>query len=206
MMDTRDRPDLEGVWDGTSHDILPANIPPGPRDAGGSVPPARRPRRRGRIVSWFVVGLVGIGLGVAVGLRFGLPLVVARGGAVHTLTNVFGDPLVNARVIGEPPIPKAPVAYLEAQAKGDAQAMWALYSPTAQQLLTKAGEGPQQLTQALQAHPLPPIKQITFAGGVVLSDGREATIFVVTADVNGVLEQAPYYFTVNANGQIDEAH
>jgi hypothetical protein len=195
----------EGSWASAGQDILPANILTGPASAV-SPPPARR-RRHGRAIAGVLaVGLAGLVLGVILGLRVGMPLVVGRGGAVHTLTTVNGDPLVNARVVGEPPIPQAPIAYLEAQAKGNGQAMWALYSPQAQQLLTKEGGGPQQLTQILRAHPLPAIKQITFAGGVLLNDGREATVFVVTANVNGALTQVPYYFTVNANGQIDEAH
>ena len=202
-MDVRDTAEEPArSWASNRQDILPANILTGPPAA----PSARRPRRGRAIARMLAVGLAGLVLGVILGLRVGMPLVVGRGGAVHTLATVNGDPLVNARVVGEPPIPQAPIAYLEAQAKGNGQAMWALYSPQAQQLLTKAGGGPQQLTQALQANPMPPVKQITFAGGVLLNDGREATVFVVTADAGGALEQVPYYFTVNANGQIDEAH
>jgi hypothetical protein len=39
-----------------------------------------------------------------------------------------------------------------------------------------------------------------------MNDGREATMFVVTADVNGALRQVPYYFTVDTQGKIDEVH
>jgi hypothetical protein len=114
--------------------------------------------------------------------------------------------LLNAAVDPAPPVPAAPVRYLEAQAKGDGQTMWTLLSAAAQQQLSANGGSPQALTQMLQSNPRPALKQITFVGGSQMGDGREATIFVVTADVNGQLRQAPYYFTVNTEGKIDEVH
>jgi hypothetical protein len=114
--------------------------------------------------------------------------------------------LLSARVEASPPVPRAPVIYLEAQAKGDGQTAWNELSAAAQQQIAAQGGSAAALTQELQQSPLPPVKQITFVGGSVMGDGREATMFVVTADVNGALRQVPYYFTVDTQGKIDEVH
>ena len=213
----------QGTWL-QGRDILPANIPSQfaePKPAApppASPPPERRPRRWSLIlcVPLFIinlinlVGLVASGGGLASRLTAGLPgnaraAATAEPG-IQTAVNINGDPLLSARVETSPAIPRAPVLYLEAQAKGDGQTAWNELSAAAQSQIAQQGGSAAALTAELQQSPLPPVKQITFVGGSVMNDGREATMFVVTADVNGALRQVPYYFTVDTQGKIDEVH
>ena len=222
-MDTREQPpsDERGTWL-QGRDMLPPNIP----NQGGqqlvAPPEVSAPVRRPR--PWSLL----LGLPLLILILLGAAWVVTSGGdarskllanlpgraaatatvdpGIRAASDVGGDPLLSARIQTRPPVPKAPVLYLEAQAKGDGQTAWNLLSLTAQQQITQQGGSAAALTQALQQSPLPPVKQITFVGGSVMGDGREATIFVVTADVNGALRQVPYYFTVDTQGKIDEVH
>jgi hypothetical protein len=107
---------------------------------------------------------------------------------------IDGDPLVSARLEGNPPVPMAAVQYLEDQARGDGQAAWDELSVAAQQQIAQQGGSAVALTQELQRSPLPPILQITFAGGSTMIDGREAAVFIVTANVADTQRQVPYYF------------
>lgn len=223
-MDTRERPTTEepGTWL-EGRDILPANTPahistsqPPP------VPPPAAPERRTRpwslilgvpLLILLVLGAVWL-VGSAGSVRSGLLGVLPGHAAaaataqptIRAASSVGGDPLLSARVEASPPVPRAPVIYLEAQAKGDGQTAWNELSAAAQQQIAAQGGSAAALTQELQQSPLPPVKQITFVGGSVMGDGREATMFVVTADVNGALRQVPYYFTVDTQGKIDEVH
>lgn len=223
-MDTHEQPPNEepGTWL-EGRDILPANAParidanqpPLPQPAAATT---RRPRPWSLIlgmpllillvlgVVWLVTsagsvrsGLMGVLPGHAAATATAQP-------AIRTASNVGGDPLLSARVETSPPVPRAPVIYLEAQAKGDGQTAWNELSAAAQQQIAAQGGSAAALTQELKQSPLPPVKQITFVGGSVMGDGREATMFVVTADVNGALRQVPYYFTVDTQGKIDEVH
>ena len=223
-MDTHEQPPKEepGTWL-EGRDILPANTPTAiypspPPPSQPATPPARRPRPWSLILGVPVLILLVLGavwlVGSAGGVRSGL-IGALPGHAVATATaqpairaasNVGGDPLLSARVETSPPVPRAPVVYLEAQAKGDGQTAWNELSAAAQQQIAAQGGSAAALTQELQQSPLPPVKQITFVGGSVMGDGREATMFVVTADVNGALRQVPYYFTVDTQGKIDEVH
>ncbi|HEY8742576.1 MAG TPA: hypothetical protein VIU62_05730 [Chloroflexota bacterium] len=222
-MDTRDQPptDEGGTWL-QGRDILPPNIP---NQAGQQFVPAPEPVVRARrpkpwslilgvplliIVVLAAAWMIGSGGGARSSLLAGLPghaaATATADPGIRAASNVGGDPLLSARIESSPPVPKAPVVYLEAQAKGDGQTAWNELSTGAQQQITQQGGSAAALTQALQQSPLPPVKQITFVGGSVMGDGREATIFVVTADVNGALQQVPYYFTVDTQGKIDEVH
>jgi len=206
----------EGTWL-QGHDILPSNIP-GAKAAETLLqnqpvavvePPKRRRRRWSVIVGLPVVAILFLAIGLVAGHYFlasPAQLSASGGGQVHTMTNVGGDPLVSAAVDASPQIPIAPVHFLEAQAKGDGQAMWNLLSPAAQAQLSSQGGSADALTKGLQGGPLPTVKQITFAGGSQMSDGRWATIYILTADLNGQIRQVPYYFTVNTDGKIDEFH
>jgi hypothetical protein len=107
---------------------------------------------------------------------------------------IDGDPLVSARLEGNPPVPMAAAQYLEDQARGDGQAAWDELSVAAQQQIAQQGGSAIALTQELQRSPLPPILQITFAGGSTMIDGREAAVFIVTANVADTQRQVPYYF------------
>lgn len=210
-------PAQEGAPQGTwleGKDILPANLPTQPSDLDRPVgPPRKRARPWSLIVGLPLVIIVCLALGVVGGLRLSTMLTGASGGAfssgqggVATANNVNGDPLLSARVESVPTLPQAPVRYLEAQAKGDGQTMWNQLSSNAQQQFSSSGGSAQAFTQALQQGPRPDVKQITFVGGSTMGNGREAAIFVVTADINGSLEQVPYFFTVNTDGKIDEVH
>jgi hypothetical protein len=224
-MSAPDRPESEeqGTWV-SGRDILPPNFPhqapptaPPPAPALGA---PRRPRPWSLILGVPLLVIIVLGVAWVVtssgsahgGLLAGLPgrapaaATATDGSSVRTATDVGGDPLLSARVETSPLVPRAPVLYLEAQAKGDGQTAWNELSAAAQQQITQNGGSAAALTQALQQSPLPPVKQITFAGGSTMNDGREATIFVVTADVNGTLRQVPYYFTVDTQGKIDEVH
>jgi hypothetical protein len=86
------------------------------------------------------------------------------------------------------------VPNLEDQARGDGQAAWDELSVAAQQHIAQQGGSAISLTQELQRSPLPPILQITFAGGSTMIDGREAAVFIVTANVADTQRQVPYYF------------
>jgi hypothetical protein len=218
-MSTADRPTpaQEGSPEGTwleGKDILPANLPTQPADLDRPVgPPRKRPRPWSLIVGLPLLIIVCLALGVFGGLRLGSMLSGGNGamfsggqGGIATANDINGDPLLSARVESEPALPQAPVRYLEAQAKLDGQTMWDQLSPSAQQQFSSQGGSAQAFTQALQQGPHPDVKQITFVGGSTMGDGREAAIFVVTADVNGTLRQVPYFFTVNTDGKIDEVH
>jgi hypothetical protein len=122
------------------------------------------------------------------------------------MKNVNGDSMVSANVNGRPPIPTAPIRFLEAQAKGDGTGMWNELSTDFQQQLAQQGGSADALTQALHQGPLPDVQQITFVGGSVLAGGDEACIFVVTANVNDTESQVPWYFTVDPTGKIIEFH
>jgi hypothetical protein len=213
----------QGTWL-QGRDILPANIPsqaaepkpaaPPPPES----PPPRRPRRWSLILGvplfliivLIVVAVVTTGGGLTGRLPGGTAGTAAASGTaepgIQTAVSIDGDPLLSARVETSPPIPKAPVLYLEAQAKGDGQTAWNELSAAAQSQIAQQGGSAAALTAELKQSPLPPVKQITFVGGSVMNDGREATMFVVTADVNGALRQVPYYFTVDTQGKIDEVH
>lgn len=210
-------PAQEGAPQGTwleGKDILPANLPSQPADLDR---PVGKPRKRAKpwslIIGLPVVIIICLAIGVYGGLRLSTMLTGGGGGpfsgsqgGVATANKVNGDPLLSARVESEPALPESPVHYLEAQAKGDGQVMWDQLSPTAQQQFSTNGVSPQAITQQLQQGPRPNLKQITFVGGSTMGDGREAAVFVVTADINGSLQQVPYYFTVDVNGKIDEVH
>ncbi len=222
-MDTREQPpsDDGGTWL-QGRDMLPPNIPnqvgQRPITAPEVSAPVRRPRPWSLILGVplllvIVLGAAWImtsGSGSRSNLLANLPgravATATPDSGIRALSSVGGDPLLSARIQTSPPVPKAPVLYLEAQAKGDGQTAWNELSPAAQQQIAQQGGSAAALTQALQQSPLPPVKQITFVGGSVMGDGREATIFVVTADVNGALRQVPYYFTVDTQGKIDEVH
>ncbi|MCL4545747.1 MAG: hypothetical protein M1118_14325 [Chloroflexi bacterium] len=196
-----------GIWPPESKDTLPPNIPVTEQP----VPPMpAKPRRRFRYAALFVVMvivlLVGGVAGGVVGVNVIAPRLTGQNLLIHTLTDIGGNPLFDARVQGEPPVPQAPFIFLEAQAAGDGQAMWNQLSPSEQQALSSQGGSPTKLTSLLQQQGKIDVKEITFVGGAMLSDGREACVFVVTANVNGALRQAPYYFTVDTNGKIDEFH
>jgi len=205
----------EGTWL-QGHDILPSNIPGAKaaetlfenKPAAPVEPPKRRRRRWSVLVGLPFVAILLVAIGLVVRLHFASPaqLSASGSGQVHTMTNVGGDPLVSAAVDASPQIPIAPVHFLEAQAKGDGQTMWDLLSPAAQAQLSSQGGSADALTKGLQGGPLPTVKQITFAGGSQMSDGRWATIYILTADLNGQIRQVPYYFTVNTDGKIDEFH
>lgn len=212
----------QGTWL-QGRDILPANTPspvaePKPAAPPPEATPPRRPRRWSLILGLplliiivlVVVGLVASGGSLTSRLAASLPgsagASATAGPGIQTAANIGGDPLLSARVETSPPVPRAPVLYLEAQAKGDGQTAWNELSQAAQQQIAQQGGSAAALTAELQQSPLPPVKQITFVGGSVMNDGREATMFVVTADVNGALRQVPYYFTVDTQGKIDEVH
>lgn len=226
-MSAPDRPESEeqGTWV-TGRDILPPNVlhqaplsAPQPQP-GPAAPSPHRPRPWSLIlgvpllvivvlgVAWLVTSSGGLRSGLVAGLpgQAAATATAAGGTSIRSAANVGGDPLLSARVEASPLVPRAPVLYLEAQAKGDGQTAWNELSAAAQQQITQNGGSAAALTQALQQSPLPPVKQITFVGGSTMSDGREATMFVVTADVNGALRQVPYYFTVDTQGKIDEVH
>ena len=199
----------QGTWLEGRRDILPANLPtmlapPGapPTAAGAPAPARRRPRPWSLLVGLPLVALLFFGLGTVVSARF----LRSAAGGIQTGSNIGGDPLLSAHVEATPNLPPAPVHFLEALAKGDGQAMWQELSAASQQQITQNGGSPQALAQALQQGGHPDVTQITFAGGSTLPDGREAAIFVVTANVNGALRAIPYYFTVNTEGKIDEFH
>lgn len=210
-------PAQEGAPQGTwleGKDILPANLPTQPADLDR---PSGKPRKRAKpwslIIGLPIVVIICLALGVYGGLRLSTMLTGGSSGlfsgskgGIATANNVNGDPLLSARVESEPALPEAPVHYLEAQAKGDGQTMWDQLSPGAQQQFTSQGGSADAFTKALQQGPRPDLKQITFVGGSTMGDGREAAVFVVTADINGSLQQVPYYFTVDVNGKIDEVH
>jgi hypothetical protein len=223
---TPEQPESEqqGTWI-EGRDILPANIPQQSAPIPPPAPPTSAPQRPGShprpwslIIGVPVLIIVCLAIGAAVlsartgqgGILTGLgaraTATPTAGSTIHTAADIGGDPLLGARLETSPPIPRAPVLYLEAQAKGDGQTAWDELSAGAQQQLAQQGGSAAALTQALKQSPLPPLKQITFVGGSTMSDGREATIFVVTADVNGALRQVPYYFTVDTAGKIDEVH
>lgn len=211
----------QGTWL-QGRDILPANIPHQVAPSPAPVKPPEGPeRRRPRpwslilgvpllivvlAVAWLVTSSGDLRSRVAAALPGHAAAAATAAPGIRALANVGGDPLLSARVESSPPVPRAPVLYLEAQAKGDGQTAWNELSGAAQQQISQQGGSAAALTQALQQSPLPPVKQITFVGGSVMSDGREATMFVVTADVNGALRQVPYYFTVDTQGKIDEVH
>lgn len=212
-------PDDRGTWL-EGRDILPANLPQQgvPFTPPGVAPPKQRRPRRWSLIVGLPLVILGV-LAVAAVMSSHVLGVIGPGGSapsaavqsnasasIRVMTSIGGDPLVSAQVDPTPPIPKSPVAYLEAQAKGDGQTAWDQLSAIAQQQLAQQGGSAAALTQDLQQNPLPPLKQITFVGGSVMTDGREAAIFVVTVDVNGALRQVPYYFTVDTQGKIDEVH
>ena len=223
-MDTHEQPakDEPGTWL-EGRDILPANTPTQIRPSQPPPPqaaplPERRPRPWSLIlgvpllivlvlgVAWLVTSSSGVRSGLLASLPGHAAATATAQPDIRTAANVGGDPLLSARIETAPPVPRAPVIYLEAQAKGDGQAAWNELSAAAQQQIAAQGGSAAALTQELQQSPLPPVKQITFVGGSVMGDGREATIYVVTADVNGALRQVPYYFTVDPQGKIDEVH
>lgn len=205
------KPEPQDTWL-QGRDILPSNIPTAqspaltPEQPSNGQAPRRKPRRWSLIVGLPVVAIVFLVVGFFVGTNLTGGSGAGSAAGMRTLSNVGGDPLVSAQVDPTPPIPKAPVLFLEAQAKADGQAMWDQLAPEAQQAITQGGGSPEALTAALQKNPLPTLRQITFVAGYQMNDGREATIYVVTADVNGSRQQVPFFFTVDTNGKIDEYH
>ncbi|MCL4541684.1 MAG: hypothetical protein M1396_05030 [Chloroflexi bacterium] len=198
-------------WPPGSKDTLPPNIPPAASTAISTSPLSPRKSGRGKLTGLIVITIVvplivGIALGVVLDAKVIAPHFNKQTTLIHTLSNIGGNPLFSAHVNGEPLIPPAPFKFLEAQAQDNGQAMWNELSPSEQQALAAQGGSPQQLTALLKKQGKIDVRQITFAGGAMLNDGREACIFIVTADVNGALRQAPYYFTVDTNGKIDEFH
>lgn len=196
-------------WPPDSKDTLPPNIP---LTASTTIPtPPPRKSSRGKLIGLIIISIVvplilGIAIGAVLGVKVIAPHFNKQTPLIHSLSNIGGNPLFSARVNGEPPIPQAPFKFLEAQAQDNGQTMWNLLSPTEQQALAAQGGSAQQLTALLKTQGKIDVRQITFAGGAMLNDGREACVFIVTADVNGALRQAPYYFTVDTNGKIDEFH
>ena len=205
------KPEPQDTWL-QGRDILPSNLPSAQSPALTAEQPSvesaprRKPRRWSLIVGLPVVAIIFLIVGFLVGNTLSGMSGGGSAAGMRTLTNVGGDPLVSAQVDATPPIPKAPVLFLEAQAKGDGQAVWDQLAPQAQQAITQGGGSPEALTAELKQNPLPPLRQITFVGGYQMNDGREAAIYVITADVNGSRQQVPYFFTVDTNGKIDEWH